>query len=279
MKLVNYHTHSRFCDGSAEPEEYIKAAIGMDFAALGFSAHAPLPFANRWCLKQERMDEYITTIRGLKKKYDGKIKIHLGLEIDYIPGITQKISELKKKHGLEYAIGGVHLVQSPQSEHLWFIDGSPEGYDIGLIEIFGQDIRKAVGCYFKQLQEMIRTQKPDIIAHFDKIKMNNRKIYFSPDEDWYHDHINKTIKIIEASGSIVEVNTRGLYKQRCDELYPSVWILEELLRLGVPVTVSSDAHKPEELIKQIPETVQLLKDIGFKGVMALGDSGWQEQKL
>jgi histidinol-phosphatase (PHP family) len=279
LKLVNYHTHSLFCDGSAEPEAYVQAAIELGFEALGFSSHAPLPFANRWSLKPERMEEYLSVIQNLKKKYSDVIRIHTGLEIDFIPGISHSIADFKKQYNLDYAIGGVHLVKCPHNDKLWFIDGSPEGYDVGLIEIFDLDIQKAVGCYFQQLWEMISTQKPDIIAHFDKIKMNNRGIYFSVEDPWYLNYIHKTIKIIAEGNCIVEVNTRGIYKKRSEELYPSVWILEELFKLGVPVTVSSDAHKPEELIKQIPETLQILKDIGFKAIMALGDNKWYEKKL
>jgi histidinol-phosphatase (PHP family) len=277
MKLVNYHTHSSFCDGILEPEEYVKAAIDMGFGSLGFSSHAPVPFVNRWSIKPERMNEYAFTIRELKKKYQSKIDVYLSLEIDYIPGISRNISEFKKLFSLDYTIGGIHLVKSPDSEKLWFIDGPPENYDIGLIEVFEMDIHKAVRCYFSQLQEMIEQQKPDIIAHFDKIKMNNRGLYFSTDEKWYRNHIHETIKIIAANGQIVEVNTRGIYKKRCSELYPAVWILEELNKLDVPGTVSSDSHKPDELILQVPETLQILKEIGFRGIMIYNGNGWKKK--
>jgi histidinol-phosphatase (PHP family) len=279
VKPVNYHTHCSFCDGSSEPEAYIEAALELGFDALGFSSHAPLPFTNRWSLNPGRTDEYVSTIRGLQKKYKGRINIHLAFEIDFIPGMTRNISDFRKKYSLDYTIGGVHLVKSPNSDQLWFIDGSPEGYDVGLIEIFDSDIHEAVKCYFIQLWEMIRDQKPDIIAHFDKIKMNNRGIYFSVDDEWYRKYIRETIKIIVAGNSMVEVNTRGIYKKRCDELYPSVWILEELYKEGVALMVNSDAHKPEELFLQIPETLQILKDIGFKETMVLTSEGWKGRKV
>jgi histidinol-phosphatase (PHP family) len=279
LKLINYHTHSHFCDGSSEPEAYVLAALEMGFAALGFSAHAPLPFDNRWSLKPDSVDEYLAAISALKTKYAGRIDVSLGMEIDYIPGISSSFSELKEQYALDFVIGGVHLVKSAGSEQLWFIDGSPEGYDSGLADIFDNDIRRAVKCYFTQLWEMIREQKPDIIAHFDKIKMNNRGRYFSTDDIWYRKYLYETIRTIASYGSIVEVNTRGIYKNRSDELYPAVWILRECFKLGIPVTVSSDAHMPEELIMQVPETMQLLKEIGYKNIMMLGDHGWTELPL
>jgi len=38
-------------------------------------------------------------------------------------------------------------------------------YDNGLKEIFSGDARKAVTAYYRQIQEMIVTQKPDIVGH------------------------------------------------------------------------------------------------------------------
>jgi len=57
----------------------------------------------------------------------------------------------------------------------------------------------------------------------------------------------KTLGMIRNAGSIVEVNTRGLYKKRSDSLFPGPAILKKILALGIPITISSDAHKPHEL--------------------------------
>ena len=67
-KYYNYHTHTNYCDGSEEPENYIISAISKNMAALGFSGHAPLPFENTWATKHDKIDEYFTTIENLKNK-------------------------------------------------------------------------------------------------------------------------------------------------------------------------------------------------------------------
>jgi histidinol-phosphatase (PHP family) len=275
MRLTNFHTHCCYCDGSAPPGRYAAAAMEKGFVSLGFSSHAPLPFDNRWALRPEMVSEYIHAVQELKNACSGKLHIYLGLEIDYIPGITQSIRFLKDSYSLDYTIGAVHLVREPHSKKLWFIDGAPEGYDKGLRDIFDMDIRKAVGCYFNQLQDMMLQQKPDIIAHFDKIKMNNRGRYFSTSESWYLEMIDRTLDVMEQSGQIVEVNTRGIYTKRCDELYPSVKILEELCIRNIPVIVSSDAHKPEELDMEMLETMQVLRSIGFKHIMGFEGGKWR----
>ena len=124
--LFNLHTHTHFSDGSSPPEEYIEEAIRQGFHTLGFSDHSPVPFENNFALKEERLDEYIKTIKSYPN-------ILLGLEIDYIPGITKPIEDYRKMNCFDYFIGSVHLVKNGSSPDLWFIDGPDITiYDEGL---------------------------------------------------------------------------------------------------------------------------------------------------
>ena len=73
MIFYNFHTHTNFCDGADEPENYVISAISKNIAALGFSGHAPVPFDNTWSTKQDKIDEYFNTIDYLKNKYKHQI--------------------------------------------------------------------------------------------------------------------------------------------------------------------------------------------------------------
>jgi histidinol-phosphatase (PHP family) len=277
--LTNYHTHTHFCDGSAAPEEYVKAAIDEGFSDLGFSAHAPLPFDNKWSVRPDMLEKYTAEVRRLQKVYASKIRIHLGLEADYIAGITGSFDKVRAQCGFDYIIGAVHLVKSDRSDHLWFIDGDPSGYDEGLRDIYQMDIKAGVDAYFKQLWEMISSERFDILAHADKIKMNNRGLYFSTDERWYQEYIEQTISLIAARQFIVEVNTRGIYKKRSPEFYPSIPMLEKLFAGSVKVTISTDAHQPGELSLQWKEAADCLKSIGYRHIMGFDGKGWTERPL
>lgn len=276
----NLHTHTLFCDGKAEPEEYAKKAIELGFHTLGFSGHAPVPFENSFSIKEEEFDNYTSAINSLKEKYRDQINIFLALEIDFIPGITKRFSEFVKKGILDYTIGGVHLVRNKEKPGLWFIDGPKhEIYDDGLQKLFNGNVRKGVEAYFHQIQEMTFTQKPDIIAHLDKIKMHNKNRYFSEEESWYKDLVWKSLKTISETGSIVEVNTRGLYKKRSETTFPGPAILEQLLHLKIPITMSSDAHQPVDLNGYYNETMVLLNNIGFKELLCFSSEGWKKQRI
>ncbi len=279
MIRTNYHTHTQFCDGSSPPEDYIREALKRDFVALGFSAHAPLPFDNAWSLAHADLVSYCNAIRSLRRKYAKRIEIYLSLEIDYIPGVSQDFSVLKRTHKLDYTVGAVHLVKNPAAAGYWFIDGPISNYDEGLKTIFHDDIRLGVETYFDQLNDMIATQAPDIIAHFDKIKMNNQHRFFRESDTWYQHLIRHTVEQIAKTNSIVEVNTRGVYTGKFDALYPGQDVLKQCYELNIPLTISADAHKPYQINAYFAETERILKDIGYKSIKVLKANSWEDWEL
>ncbi|MBU1014317.1 MAG: histidinol-phosphatase [Bacteroidetes bacterium] len=279
MRFFNLHTHTHFCDGSDAPEAYVKAAIDLNLSTLGFSGHAPMPFENKYAIPAEKLSEYIDEIGRLKKKYQGQIKVLKSLEFDYIPGVTEDFEILTKKYQLDYTIGSVHLVGNQNTEQFWFTDGgSAIPYDEGLQKNYHGDIRLAVKAYYNQINQMILTQNPDIIGHLDKVKMHNQNRFFTEDEGWYQQEIDQTLDLIKSKGCIVEVNTRGLYKKRSDSLFPGVEVLKKIKSLHIPITISSDAHNPKELLLFISETISDLKNLGFNKVMNF-DKEWVEIPL
>jgi histidinol-phosphatase (PHP family) len=280
MPLSNLHTHTHFSDGSSPPEDYIKEAIGQGFRSLGFSDHSPLPFDNTFALREERAQEYCDTIIRLKNKYKGKLDILLGMEVDYIPGVGHPPSWFRQKFPLDFIIGSVHLVKNADEEELWFIDGPhAETYDNGLSKVFGGDIRKAVTAYYLQLQELISVYKPDIVGHPDKIKMHNKGRYFDENEPWYRKLVDETLGVILDARCWMEVNTRGIYKKRSDTLFPGPEVLRKAHALGIPVTITSDAHKPHELSQHMKETALILKQVGYRTQYILTASGIEEVAL
>jgi len=279
MITTNFHTHTYFCDGGSEPEKYVLEALRKNFTALGFSAHAPLPLETTWNLAQADIETYCSEILRLREKYKGQIEIYLSLENDYIPGMAEDFAFFRKQYKLDYTLGAVHLVKDPGSSEIWFIDGPVSNYDNGLKKIFHNDIRKAVETYFAQLNEMIVTQKLDIIAHFDKVKMNNQHRYFQEGEQWYKDLLRHTLEIIAKSKCIVEVNTRGIYTGKYDSLYPGTEVLKQCYDLNIPLTISSDAHKPADINSYFEETEKLLKGIGYKNIRVLKNFQWADQEL
>ncbi len=280
MKLFNLHTHTNYCDGKEAPEKYVQKAIELGFQSLGFSGHAPLPFENDFSIPESELHFYAMDIRDLQEKYKDQIEIYLALEFDYIPEMLDDFSVFADQIDLDYMIGSVHLVRNQETGKLWFTDGPKrETYDEGLKTVFGGDIRKAVTAFYQQSMQMIETQQPEIIGHLDKIKMHNQNRFFKEDEAWYVKLVDETLDLAKSNDCIVEVNTRGIYKKRCDSFFPGVEVMKKMKDLKIPVTVSSDAHTSSDLAMLLSEAIEQLKEIGFKEIMTLKRGVWTAEGI
>jgi len=276
----NLHQHSTYSDGHSVPEDYVIQALNLNFRAMGFSEHSPLPFPNSFSLKEEQVEAFVAETERLKTKFQDRIALYRALEMDFIPGISDDFDFWREKVNLDYAIGSVHLVKPVNSEELWFIDGPKrEIYDEGLQKYFGGDIRKAVKSYFHQINQMIDSQHFDIVGHLDKIKMHNQNRYFTEDENWYINLVSETLNLIHEKDLIVEVNTRGLYKKRSDGLFPDDYALKRIRELNIPVLISSDAHQPEELNLLFDVAEKRLLELGFGAVAFFENGKWREWPL
>lgn len=270
QQMTNYHTHSTYCDGKASLREMVDFAVAHGFTALGFSGHSPLPFDNTYSITD--YDGYCREVRALQEEYQDRIAISLGLEFDYVPGMLEDFTPLIKQGGLDYTIGSVHLIPVPgttprDGNDLWMIDGSRyERYDEGLNRLFGGDIRAGVRAYFHQQNAMLERNRPTILGHPDKIAMHNRSRYFKEDEPWYENLALETLALAHELDIIVEVNTRGIYKGRHPDYYPSRRLIKAMQQWRIPVIVSTDAHAPEDLLRT-EGAYEYLADIHYPEVL------------
>src|SRR5574344_154644 len=156
----NYHTHSTYCDGKSPLSDFVTEAQKTNYQQLGFSSHAPVPFENDFGIHQAEIPTYCSEIQQLQSNTD--LKLLIGLECDYIPGMTRPFQYYKDTFHLDYIIGGVHLVKAAHDERIWFIDGSKrEIYDNGRATIVHNNIQSAVTTFWGQSFEMIETQQFD----------------------------------------------------------------------------------------------------------------------
>lgn len=259
---TNYHTHSLYCDGKEPLSAFIAAATKLNYQQLGFSSHAPVPFENDFGIHEEEITKYCQEIDQLQMQTP--IQLLKALECDFIPEMTKPFVYYKETYNLDYIIGGVHLVRPQNDDRIWFIDGSDRQiYDDGLRKLFDNNIKRAVTTFWEQTFEMLETQKMDIIAHFDKIKMHNQDRFFTEDERWYRILAEKALQLIKSHDVIIEINTRGLYKKRCNAFYPATPLLMQARKMDIPVVISSDAHKSEDLGQFCPEAWNELQRCGY----------------
>jgi len=112
----NYHTHTYRCMHAAgTDEEYVQAALHLGLDVLGFADHAPWPFTNGFVspirMPMDDLPGYIASIRDLKQRYNGQIRIHAGLETEYFPRYRDHMMRMREQ-GISYFILGHHYADS-----------------------------------------------------------------------------------------------------------------------------------------------------------------------
>ncbi|MDR2966105.1 MAG: histidinol-phosphatase [Treponema sp.] len=260
------HNHTVFCDGRDDVETMCRTAYEKKLHAVGFSAHAPLEkkagIKTFWNLPEDKKDEYIKTVLEAKSRWEGKLKVLLGFEVDYIKGLRSALDDDIASCNSDYLIGAVHFIVPPNGTELFTIDGSPEELMNGVNKSFGGDINALMHAYYDASIEMIQLGGFNILAHPDIIKKNYRD-----EKPWNTEAETarqKEVAVAAAKAGItVEVNTGGINRGKINETYPSLTFLRMLRENNVPVIITADAHRAEHINGSYDIAVQTLIQAGY----------------
>ena len=158
MQKFNYHSHTYRC-GHAEQdmsdEEYVIEYIKMGFEKIAFTDHCPeknrIDKRQRMRMDYSQKDEYLSSIRRLQEKYQDRIKIETGFELEYLPGEEENIRELKNE--TDKIILGQHFVYDDNKNLKIFRNDMFSDQEI---ERYGEYVEKAMSLGI-----------PDIVGHPD----------------------------------------------------------------------------------------------------------------
>jgi len=242
--IVDLHNHTPLCNhAEGSVEEYIEAALKKGTRIFGFSDHAPMDFDPEYRMEFKDMQEYEAKVRAAKEHYKEKIEILLGYEVDYLPG---HMDERVLHADVDYLIGSVHFIDGWGFDNPEFI-GRYEHEDIDLIW----------QKYFDTIEAMAKTKLFDIVGHLDLIKI----FKFMPKKD-IREIAKNALLAIKENDMVLEINVAG-YRKPVAEAYPSKELLEEAHKLKIDITLSSDAHKPEQVGLYNDEVIAMAKSIGY----------------
>lgn len=271
-----FHTHSRFCDGNGDLEDYVIYAIESGFDILGFSGHSPLPFPTTWNMAAADVQEYLSQAKGLKTRYASQIQLFVGLETDWFPGCT----DWRTEPSIDFTIGAVHFLPHPETGAPMALDGSLEDFKNTLELGFNGRIESLCRNYYATLRRMLMSRPPNILAHLDVIRKNNStNRFFNGKEAWYIDEITKTLELLLLLDVILEVNTGGMARGYTKSPYPSWEIMTLVKDMNIPIMLNSDAHHPHALDYAYVEVTDRLLALGYKTQRVLDRGRWQDVSL
>ncbi|MNE57265.1 Histidinol-phosphatase [compost metagenome] len=197
-------------------------------------------------MAMEELPRYVEECLALKEKYKGQIDIRVGLEGDYIEGCEEQIESIVKAYPWDYVIGSVHFLGE------WDITDfrQTHGWE-------GRDIMAVYEQYYDAIGKAAATGFYDYIGHIDVIK----RFGYKPEGNVTHLE-NAALEAVKRHGLAIELNASGLRTQAA-EMFPSRRMLEYAYKLGIPITVGSDAHQPDRLGQYLDQARAVLKEVGY----------------
>ena len=239
--MFNLHTHTYRCHhASGKDEEYVIKAIENGYSTIGFSDHAPYLFPNGYVssfrMLPNEAEGYAKSINSLKEKYNGKIDIKLGFELEYYPALFEKEIEFLKTFNYDYLILGQHYVDNEYEDYAIYSD-SPTKSPAVLDKYISQVILGAKSGYYTY------------VAHPDLIN-------FKDDSELYIKKMTYMITELKKIGIPLEFNFLGFTAKRN---YPNLDFWKIVSEVGNDVVIGLDAHNPS--VYDDKENLQKAKQI------------------
>lgn len=219
-----FHVHTSRC-GHAEiidDEEYVKMAISMGADSITFTDHAPFPnnpFLNR--MSYEQLPDYLSLLTNLKEKYQGKITIRTGLEIEYFPTYHSFYELLREEKKLDTLVLGQHIYLCSDGRYSFEKQDKAEE----LKELAEATVKGIETGYF------------DVVAHPDRI-FRRKHVWTEEMQMYSKDIINAAVE----KNIPLEVNYASLGRKYC--YWKEFW---QMIPKNHAVIYGCDAHALNEL--------------------------------
>lgn len=270
MIPCDLHIHPDYSiDSQTSIETYCERAERMGIKVLGFSTHYDInparadvdPFmvvdGKKVPADNRALRSYVKHCLKIRDRYP-RLGILTGLEVDYFPGVEEKISELKREFEFDYLIGSVHCIDNI---NLSSAAEAPGYYRAHSLDQLGDD-------YFNLLYCLADCGLFDIIGHADYYLRFCASHYGPGIFDIYKGRLERVVGAAIRTGTGFEINTS--YKRHGgDSHFPRPDFVRAAADLGAVInSLGSDSHHQGHLGTGINEALAFLNshDIEFKPV-------------
>lgn len=247
--LYETHSHTPLCKHAiGEPEEYAAAAERRGLAGIVFTCHSPMPdgFSSAVRMEVREFDAYVAMVERARREWAGRVDVRLGMESDFFPGMEKWLEKLHAMAPFHHVLGSVHPHLGEYRKA--FFNGDWLGFQ---------------KQYFEHLAESAETGLFDTLAHPDLVK--NELAEGAWDFEAVREAVGSSLDRIAKCGTAMELNTSGLNK-KIPEMNPSLDMLAEMKKRGIPVSLGADAHTPLRVADRFEEALGKLKSVGYETV-------------
>jgi histidinol-phosphatase (PHP family) len=226
-----------------EFKHYFEQFMLLDDTPLGRLQH-------KW-LDQVCTCSIETYLKAMRKIAEREDDLSIGVEADFFIGGEKQLQALLAPYELDYVIGSVHFLDG------WGFD-NPEARD----RFHTADLESLYDRHYDTVKQAIASGLFDFIAHLDNLKVFG----FRPDEAKLLPKYREIASSLNAAGIGSEINTGLLYRYPVKEMCPSPSFLQALFEQNVPITLSSDAHFPDDIGMHLDDALNLAKSTGYREI-------------
>ncbi|MBT6690606.1 histidinol-phosphatase HisJ family protein [archaeon] len=260
MVRVNCHVHSTESDGELEPREIVEMAVDEGLTHICFTDHFRMPKdVNDYRDERKHLDSYYEELNLLRREFFGKVKVLIGVELDWLEGYEKWFVEELGDRNYDFVLGSVHWLRDATGRM------NRPHFPKGGLEVFGGE-RAFIELYLKEIRKMIEFGLIDCVAHLDvfRERLEGNEVL---DNDWYREEVLDLLKLMESKGIALEFNCAGW--GILGEQFPQRWIIEKAVDMGIGVTVGNDFHKLKHgsLDMGIDQAFEMLREIGCSEVL------------
>ncbi|MDE6740840.1 MAG: histidinol-phosphatase HisJ family protein [Muribaculaceae bacterium] len=238
-----------------------EAAFKEGFTTWGVSPHSPICCPSGANMKAEDIERYLAEANRMKNEYEGRMRILVGMEVDYVSDDFGPHTDFFRNLPLDYRIGSVHFVRTQDGRPV-DVDGPVERFLKYLDMDYDNDLRYVAETYFTMELEMLEKGGFDIIGHLDKIGDNGSHAQADlEDQSWYAEQVEKVIAKSVEKDVIIEINTKKY--DTGHRFFPAEKWWPLLKKYGARLILSTDAHYPEKVAAGYSAALERLRTAGM----------------
>jgi len=246
-------------------EQIIQAYINKNCLWVGITEHVP-PISNSFRYDDEieagltqqtlfeRFAHYIRHCRDLQKKYRSILPIYVGFETETYTGYGHHISSLRQTFQPDYIVGSVHHVNDIN------FDFSIKHYHEAIKN--AGNIDHLYCAYFDTQWEMINVIQPEVVGHFDLIRIYDPDYQNRMLSSNIFKRIIRNLELIHRYDIILDLNVRALEKG-ATEPYITRSILKTAIDMGITIMPGDDSHSVLTVGRHIDKGIQQLINLGY----------------
>lgn len=246
--LHDTHTHTSLC-GHAQgvPLDYARAAHARGLSGITVTCHNPMPngYAAKWRMSPDEFPHYLALVEHARDVMRGKLDVRLGLECDFLPEHISWLATQITSADFDFLLGSVHPQLGEYRARFW--TGDPLAYQ---------------RQYYEHLALAAESSLFDALAHPDFVRVATEDAWRP---ELILDDARRAFDRIARTGVALELNSSG-YRKTFHEPHPGPLLLQEITARGIPVTLGSDAHAPDQVGFRFHDALSALRALGVTHV-------------